>query len=75
MRVNITLDQKALNEQGIGDQKLVEHIQGLGLTITNAKMLIRFKVFTTDIDEETMQQLVKNPIVLDVSPDERRHTI
>ncbi|BCN27402.1 hypothetical protein [Vibrio alfacsensis] len=75
MRVNITLDQKALNKQGIDDQELVEYIQSLGLVVTNAKMLIRFKVFTTDIDKEKMQQLVENPIVLDISPDERRHTI
>ncbi|MGR5323665.1 hypothetical protein ACP3VW_07250 [Vibrio sp. DNB22_17_1] len=75
MRVNITLDQKALNEQGVDDKELVSHIQGLGLTVTNTKMLIRFKVFTTDIDKDKMQQLVANPIVLDVSPDERRQAI
>ncbi|AXY03699.1 hypothetical protein D1115_22730 (plasmid) [Vibrio alfacsensis] len=75
MRVNITLNQQALHQQGIDDQELVEYIQSLGLVVTNAKMLIRFKVFTTDIDDEKLQLLGENPIVLDISPDTRRHAI
>ncbi|WP_164684169.1 hypothetical protein [Vibrio maerlii] len=45
------------------------------MTARNEGMLIRFKVFTTEIDELTMERLSGHPVIKDISPDDKKHAL